>query len=117
MGFLAKELYISHSLSRNFFWHQNILWPEELPGPTLVVLNGRDSIVPAHSIRRYLTAYKQRCDASSLWVLWFPDLGHGEINFGPVGMSACARIVAQMVKMGQEHMPKQSSSSVCDTPS
>mmetsp|Transcript_132606 Transcript_132606/g.296538 ORF Transcript_132606/g.296538 Transcript_132606/m.296538 type:complete len:715 (+) Transcript_132606:80-2224(+) len=97
--FLAKELYIAHSLSRNFFWHQNVLWPDELHCPTLVVLSGRDSIVPAHSVRRYLTTYKQRCNLSSLRVLWFPDLGHGEINFGPVGEAACTRIVSEMMQL------------------
>jgi len=97
--FLAKELYIAHSLSRNFFWEQNLLWPEELQGPTLVVLCGRDSIVPAHSVRRYLTTYKQQCNLSSLRVLWFPDLGHGEINFGPIGEAACTRIVSEMLQL------------------
>lgn len=101
--FLAKELYIAHSLSRNFFWHQNQLWPEELPCPTLVVLSGRDSIVPAHSVRRYLTFYKQHHNLASLEVLWFPNLGHGEINFGPVGESACARIAAEMFKLESKH--------------
>jgi len=100
--FLAKELYIAHSLSRNFFWHQNQLWPEELPGQTLVVLCGLDSIVPTHSVRRYLTSYKQRCRVSSLRVLWFPDLGHGEINFGPVGEAACVRIVSEMLQLEAE---------------
>lgn len=104
--FLAKELYIAHSLSRNFFWHQNQLWPEELPGPTLVVLSGRDSIVPAHSVRRYLTFYKQHHNLASLKVLWFPDMGHGEINFGPVGESACVRIVADMLQLEAEHVAK-----------
>eukprot|EP00931_Biecheleriopsis_adriatica_P041820 TRINITY_DN23858_c0_g1_i1.p1 TRINITY_DN23858_c0_g1~~TRINITY_DN23858_c0_g1_i1.p1 ORF type:complete len:687 (-),score=135.67 TRINITY_DN23858_c0_g1_i1:30-1940(-) len=101
--FLAKELYIAHSLSRNFFWHQNQLWPEELPGPSLVVLCGRDSIVPTHSVRRYLISYKQRCNLSTLKVLWFPELGHGEINFGPVGEGACERIVSEMMLLESEH--------------
>uniref|UniRef100_A0A7S2NA63 AB hydrolase-1 domain-containing protein n=1 Tax=Alexandrium andersonii TaxID=327968 RepID=A0A7S2NA63_9DINO len=100
--FLAKELYIAHSLSRNFFWLQNQLWPEELPGPALVVLCGLDSIVPSHSVRRYLTSYKQRRQVASLRVLWFPDLGHGEINFGPVGEAACTRIVSEMLQLEKE---------------
>lgn len=104
--FLAKELYIAHSLSRNFFWHQNQLWPEELPCPTLVVLSGHDSIVPAHSVRRYLTFYKHHHKLTSLEVLWFPDLGHGEINFGPVGQSACARIAAEMLKLESKNVTK-----------
>jgi len=97
--FLARELYIAHSLSRNFFWHQNQLWPEECPCPTLVVLSGRDSIVPAHSVRRYLMAYKHKKNLHKLRQLWFPELGHGEINFGPVGEAACARIVSEMIVM------------------
>jgi len=101
--FISKELYIAHSLSRNFFWYQNQLWPDELPGPTLVVLGGRDSIVPAHSVRRYLTAYKHQHDMKSLRVLWFPDLGHGEINFGAVGEAACVRIVSEMLLLEAEY--------------
>mmetsp|Transcript_51586 Transcript_51586/g.111887 ORF Transcript_51586/g.111887 Transcript_51586/m.111887 type:complete len:196 (+) Transcript_51586:2-589(+) len=97
--FLAKELFIAHSLSRNFFWFQNLLWPEDLSMPALVVLAGHDSIVPAHSIRRYLVAYKQRHGAENLKVLWFPDLGHGEINFGSVGLAACSRIVSEMLQL------------------
>jgi len=93
--FLAQELYIAHSLSRNFFWHQNQLTPEELPGPTMVVLCGRDSIVPAHSVRRYLSAYRHKRRLRSPRILWFPDLGHGEINMGPVGTAACVRIVSE----------------------
>merc|ERR1711920_481510 len=59
--FAARELFIANSLSRNFFWFENVLWPEQLGAkPSLVVLSGCDAIVPAHSIRRYLTAYKER---------------------------------------------------------
>merc|ERR1740139_1022341 len=40
--FVCTELYIAHSLARNFFWYQCILWPEEIEQsiPTLVVLCG-----------------------------------------------------------------------------
>eukprot|EP00927_Polykrikos_kofoidii_P036501 TRINITY_DN30823_c0_g1_i1.p1 TRINITY_DN30823_c0_g1~~TRINITY_DN30823_c0_g1_i1.p1 ORF type:complete len:886 (-),score=137.94 TRINITY_DN30823_c0_g1_i1:55-2712(-) len=103
--FLAKELYIAHSLSRNFIWHHNLLWPEDLPCPTLVVLDGLDSIIPAHSVRRYLSAYKQRVPSAPLNLLWFPDLGHGELNFGPVGLAACTRIVSEMIRREAEYTP------------
>lgn len=95
--FVARELYIAHSLSRNFFWYQNLLWPEEVTMPALVVLSGFDSIVPAHSVRRYLMAYKHKHELSRLRMLWFPQMGHGEINFGPVGVEACQKIVTEML--------------------
>merc|ERR1712048_1173193 len=74
--FVSKELYIAHSLARNFFWHQCILWPEQLPAgvPTLVVLSGNDSIVPTHSVRRYLAAYIQKNPECDLQVLYFSRL-------------------------------------------
>jgi len=114
--FLAKELYIAHSLSRNFFWHQNLLWPEQLPGPSLVVLSGRDSIIPAHSVRRYLTFYKQQHSLTSLKVLWFPNLGHGEINFGPVGEAACARITSEMLQLEADHASRARQGSRATSP-
>ncbi|CAJ1417026.1 unnamed protein product [Effrenium voratum] len=100
--FVARELFIAHSLSRNFFWHQNLLWPEELDMPCMVMLSGEDSIVPAHSVRRYLTGWIQKIRANkqdTFRLLWFPNLGHGEMNFGPVGLAACKRIVAEMMSL------------------
>ena len=73
--FVSRELYIAHSLSRNFFWNQNLLWPEDLLCPALVVLSGQDSIVPAHSVRRYLAAFKRRRE-SKLRTLWFIGMVH-----------------------------------------
>merc|ERR1712194_559411 len=99
--FVSKELYIAHSLAKNFFWRQCILWPEQLPpgAPTLVVLSGNDSIVPTHSVRRYLAAYSQKNPECDLQVLYFSDLGHGEINFGPRGAEATGKILDTMILM------------------
>eukprot|EP00434_Breviolum_minutum_P005643 symbB.v1.2.004972.t3/scaffold288.1/size478366/2 len=92
--FVARELYIAHSLSRNFFCRS-----QELQAPCMVMLSGEDSIVPAHSVRRYLTGWMQRQGGDSFRLLWFPKMGHGEMNFGPVGLAACKRIVAEMMSL------------------
>mmetsp|Transcript_46676 Transcript_46676/g.108780 ORF Transcript_46676/g.108780 Transcript_46676/m.108780 type:complete len:660 (+) Transcript_46676:58-2037(+) len=56
-----RELYICHTLSRTFFWNQNNLWPEDLcQVPSLVVLSGRDRLVPAHTVKSYLEALCER---------------------------------------------------------
>lgn len=94
--FGARELFLAHSLSRNFFWSENIIWPEQLSKAALVVLSGRDSIVPAHSVRRYLTAYKKRHGMRNLKVLWYPHLGHGEFLL-PGKTDTLAEIVKEMV--------------------
>jgi len=104
--FVARELFIAHSLARNFCWYQSALWPEDTEKiPTLVCLCGGDSIVPARSVRRFLEAYKKRkleeckgtgAEAPKLDILWFPHLGHGELNFGPAGDAATAQIVERI---------------------
>ena len=54
---MAEELYIAHSLARNFFWSDCILWPADLEGqgeggaggapiPTLVALSGAAPTAP-----------------------------------------------------------------------
>lgn len=96
--FAARELYIANSLSRNFFWFNNLLWPEDLSMPSLVALSGRDAIVPAHSVRRYLAVYKQRHGLDSLKLLWFPDHSHGEFCL-PGQNDACCSIIRDMLLM------------------
>jgi len=100
--FVARELFIAYSLSRNFFWFMNLLWPEDVTMPSLVALSGQDSIVPAHSVRRYLAVYKQRHGSDSLKVLWFPDHAHGEC-FAPGRLEARRRILQEALLMESAH--------------
>lgn len=97
--FLSHELYIANTFSRHFFWSQNVLWPEEVTMPSLVVLSGKDSIGPAHSVRRFLEAYNMRRTESQLKVLWFPNLGHAELNFGQAGVQATQKIIHQILAL------------------
>ncbi|CAI5501696.1 unnamed protein product, partial [Closterium sp. Naga37s-1] len=54
--FCARELQVARSLSRNFDWHACMLWPEEMPRQQSVVLmGGRDQIVPSNHIKTMLT--------------------------------------------------------------
>jgi alpha/beta hydrolase fold len=63
--FGSKDIGVAHTLSRRFFWHENILWKEDLEvdggqevenRTVTVVLSGRDDIVDAKAVRQYLTA-------------------------------------------------------------
>jgi pimeloyl-ACP methyl ester carboxylesterase len=58
--FGSKDIGVAHTLSRRFFWSENILWKEELgvndgQRSATVVLSGNDDIIDAHAVRRYLT--------------------------------------------------------------
>jgi pimeloyl-ACP methyl ester carboxylesterase len=58
--FGSKDIGVAHTLSRHFFWSENILWKEELgvndgQRTVTVVLSGNDDIIDAQTVRRYLT--------------------------------------------------------------
>lgn len=54
--FASMDIGVSHTLSRHFFWNENILWKHDLQGRrTTVSLSGRDLIVDTEAVGRYLT--------------------------------------------------------------
>lgn len=55
--FASMDMSVSHTLSRHFFWSENILWKEDLDGRNVTVsLSGKDLIVDTESVGRYMTS-------------------------------------------------------------
>jgi hypothetical protein len=55
--FASMDMGVSHTLSRHFFWSENILWKEDLDGRNVTVsLSGKDLIVDTESVGRYMTS-------------------------------------------------------------
>ncbi|KAI9094409.1 hypothetical protein DFS34DRAFT_629324 [Phlyctochytrium arcticum] len=54
--FVAQETYIANALSRHFHWTRNVLFWHQLPrtGVNMIVLSGRDEIVPSARVKNYL---------------------------------------------------------------
>lgn len=89
--FGSKDMGVSHTLFRRFFWADNILWKEDILGHRVtVVLAGRDIVVDTKMIRAYLTdtdywaldtgnSKDEELKGDGLDVLWFPDLDHGQV--------------------------------------
>ena len=83
--FASRDPDIARALARHFFWSQNILWKEDLEGKEVaVVLCGKDQIVDAAEVRRYLTGDDDG-DMQFLWkkdgleVLFYPELDHATV--------------------------------------
>lgn len=78
--FASRDPDIARALARHFFWHENLLWKEELEGSgAAVVLGGKDQIVDAPEVRRYLTGKEEiefRWKDKGLEVLYYPELDH-----------------------------------------
>lgn len=53
--FASMDMGVSHTLSRHFFWNENVLWKKDLAGRKVMVsLGGRDLIVNTRAVGRYL---------------------------------------------------------------
>ena len=93
---------MAYTLSRQFFWSENILWKEDLiERSTTIFLSGKDSIINAPLVRAYLQNGKftsspgeareanhatekdvpspGQVDDGRLNVVWCADLDHGQI--------------------------------------
>jgi pimeloyl-ACP methyl ester carboxylesterase len=55
--FASMDMGVSHTLSRHFFWNENVLWKADLQNRNVTVsLAGRDLIVNTEAVARYLTS-------------------------------------------------------------
>ncbi|KAI0771592.1 hypothetical protein BD413DRAFT_613097 [Trametes elegans] len=76
--FVGTELGVANFLQRHFDWSANCLWYEEIPNArdpkkTMFVLGGRDSIIDATRVKRYLASHGVRKG-----LLFDPEAHHGQ---------------------------------------
>jgi hypothetical protein len=99
--FASKDAGVAHTLSRRFFWSENVLWKEDIANyKTSIFLSERDLLVNTTNIRDYLLDLKKHDPAfhqngaerdkiaggldskkveDRLNVIWCPDMDHSQI--------------------------------------
>lgn len=89
--FASMDMCISHTLSRGFFWQENIVWKHDLHDrPVTVVLCGKDIIVNTEAVGHYLASDRDQDSADSTWknqawegnglnIVWYSDLDHAQV--------------------------------------
>lgn len=81
--FASRDPDASRTLSRHFFWAENVLWKEDLVDKVVAVaLSGQDQVVDAEAVRRYLTdedEAKAHWRSGRLEVMCYPELDHAMI--------------------------------------
>ena len=63
---------VPQTFCRKFLWHELILWPEDMPGRTLLALSALDDLVPSTLV---VSQCQQAESAATL--LLHPTAGHG----------------------------------------
>ncbi|KAM3537377.1 hypothetical protein ARSEF1564_009701 [Beauveria bassiana] len=103
--FGSKDMGISHTLFRRFFWADNVLWTDDISKHRVsVVLAGRDIVTDTKVIRAYLEGPKDATLKRKAWedvvwrddgleVEWFPQFDHGQVFDDEAARSRLVRIV------------------------
>mmetsp|Transcript_1872 Transcript_1872/g.3830 ORF Transcript_1872/g.3830 Transcript_1872/m.3830 type:complete len:512 (-) Transcript_1872:138-1673(-) len=82
-NFVRWELFSANVLMREFYWYHNVLWLEDLPAGSLVVLAGDDDILNAQVVRRHIEEQQRREAAAGcgarVRLLYMPGFFHGEV--------------------------------------
>lgn len=89
--FASMDMGVAHTLSRRFFWSENILWRRDIDHRrTTVVLSGKDLIVDTEAVGQYLARDGNRNLDGQVWkhrpwtgkgidLLWFEHLDHAQV--------------------------------------
>jgi len=116
--FASMDMGVAHTLSRGFFWLENILWKEDLGGRDMTVfLAGKDIIVSTKDVAEYLTepsstgqsaeivangngnghsnAANSPVPTAKVNVVWCDELDHAVIFSSKVRRAALVRAVLE----------------------
>jgi pimeloyl-ACP methyl ester carboxylesterase len=88
--FASVDMMVSYTLSRHFFWDQNILWTDDLQGHDVTVsLGGRDLIVDTETIGKYVNGVDLKSEdkkwKDAKWTghgietIWWPTADHAQV--------------------------------------
>ncbi|KAA1478429.1 hypothetical protein DENSPDRAFT_934251 [Dentipellis sp. KUC8613] len=102
--FASRDPDIARALSRHFFWHQNILFKEDIVGKRVaVVLAGEDQIVDTHAVGEYLTGIvppAEKWKKDGLEVFFFPKLDHATVFDTKERRKTLLEVVRGLVRAG-----------------
>ncbi|KAL8999106.1 MAG: hypothetical protein Q9169_001994 [Polycauliona sp. 2 TL-2023] len=108
--FASMDMGVAHTLSRKFFWQDNIVWKEELEGRRVtVVLAGRDLIVNTEAVGQYLVGDEDQGSKDSSWksrewqgtgldVIWHDELDHAQVFEAKADYGQLVEVIRQYTK-------------------
>ncbi|KAI8474759.1 MAG: hypothetical protein J3K34DRAFT_517850 [Monoraphidium minutum] len=76
--FASRDLHLSATFARRFYWSDMNLWPEDMPPGSVVLLSGNDDLVHADEVKLMLEQ-----SGSHIKVMYNPHLWHGAFLLDP----------------------------------
>ena len=111
--FASTDMMVAHTLARNFFWSQNILWKDDLRGHDVTVsLGGRDLIVDSEAVGKYISGVdlksEERAWKDAEWkgtgteMIWWPTADHAQVFERKEGRMKLAHVLREYAKRREQ---------------
>lgn len=107
--FASTDIGVAHTLARNFFWSENVLWKDELQGRDVTVsLGGRDLIVDTEAVGKYISGVDLKSEergwkdrewkGTGAETLWWPTADHAQVFARKEGRTKLAHVLREYAK-------------------
>ncbi|GIL48004.1 hypothetical protein Vafri_4723 [Volvox africanus] len=70
--FVSRDLHCAAALCRRFYWSDVNLWPQDIPGRTLVAIGGQDQLIHVDEVLDFIQHYAAK-------ILYHPDHSHAQL--------------------------------------
>ncbi|KAG2487353.1 hypothetical protein HYH03_014066 [Edaphochlamys debaryana] len=93
VAFISKDLHCAAAMCRRFYWSDLNLWPQDLPGRTLVALAGRDQLMDVEAVLDFVRSYASK-------VLFNPHHSHAQMLGDPGWQQQIVADISAMASAG-----------------
>jgi pimeloyl-ACP methyl ester carboxylesterase len=111
--FASTDMMVAHTLARNFFWSQNILWKDDLRGHDVTVsLAGRDLIVDSEAVGKYISDVDLKSEergwkdmewkGTGMETIWWPTADHAQVFERKDGRMKLAHVLREYSKRTEQ---------------
>ena len=111
--FASMDMGVAHTLARNFFWNECILWKEDIANKDVtVVASGTDLIVDTQALGRYLMETdaapgsrdwkNMQWQGRGLELIWFENLDHAQVFDTKANYDVLVRVIKEYALKGVE---------------
>ncbi|GLC45146.1 hypothetical protein PLESTM_001693400 [Pleodorina starrii] len=76
MNFVSRDLHCAAALCRRFYWSDVNLWPQDIPGRTLVAIAGHDQLIHVDEVLDFIQHYAAK-------ILYHPGHSHAQLLLDP----------------------------------
>lgn len=115
--FASTDMMVAHTLARQFFWSQNILWKNDLRGRKVTIsLGGRDLIVDTETVGKYLNGLDLKSEdrswhdrgwtGSGIETIWWPTADHAQVFERAECRAKLAHVIRAYTTQDREEDPE-----------